>query len=128
MNNFIYELADHIKQLALDYPVSIGDFDKKSSLAIKPAGTERIREYYNGMKDIRLPFEISIKTTNQEEALIILQTVLNHVRNLDAFLKNSKNNKYVLINTTIDQIPVFQQNEDDYFYYTSKLTVDLTVI
>ena len=128
VNNFIYTLADYIKQLALDYPVTIGEFDKKSSLTIKPAGSEVIREYMDGMADIRLPFEIQIKTKNQAEALNVLQNVLNHVRNIDDFIKKSNRKDYVLLNTTIDQIPVFQTSKGNYVYYTSKLTVDITVV
>ena len=127
MKDFIYKLADYIKQLELDYPVKIGIFDDESSLRIQPlAGSEIIREYMDGTTDSRLPFEISIKTKNQEEAYVILDSVMNHVRNIGDFLKTNENTTHILLNIVIDQIPTFVESTDNYFYYTSKLTVDLT--
>ena len=128
MKDFIYKLADYIKQLELEYPVKIGIFDDEASLLIRPiTGSEIIREYMDGTMDIRLPFEISIKSPNQEEAYSVLDTVMNHVRNIGDHLK-SQNSYHVLLNTVIDQIPTFEEKTDNYFYYTSKLTVDLTVV
>ena len=128
MKDFIYKLADYIKQLELEYPVKIGIFDDEASLLIRPiTGSEIIREYMDGTMDIRLPFEISIKSPNQEEAYSVLDTVMNHVRNIGDHL-NSQNSYHVLLNTVIDQIPTFEENKDNYFYYTSKLTVDMTVV
>ena len=129
MKDFIYKLADYIKELELEYPIKIGIFDDSSSLVIRPlTGSETIREYMDGTVDSRLPFEISIKSKNQEEAYNVLGTVMNHVRNISDFLKYSEDDTHVLLNVVIDQIPTFQENTDSYFYYTSRLTVDLTVV
>jgi len=135
MQTFINTLADYIKELELEleeeqkYPVKIGVFADEPSLRIKTlAGSETIRKYMDGTSDIRLPFEISIKSPNQEEAFIVLGKVLDHVRNIGEFLEKCEYSEYVLLNTVIDQIPTFQESTDNYFYYTSKLTVDLTVI
>jgi len=129
MKDFIYKLADYIKELAIDYPVKIGIFDDEASLRIQAlAGSEIIREYMDGTADSRLLFEISIKSKNQEEAYTVLSTVMNHVRKIGDFLKISESTTHVLLNTVIDQIPTFQESTDNYFYYTSKLTVDLTVM
>jgi len=128
MKNFIYTLVDYIKELELDYPVRVGIFDDEASLIVKPVeGSQVIHEYMNGMMDIRLPFEISIKSKNQEEAFNVLSRVMDHVKNIDEFLKR-ESKEQVLLNLETDQIPVFQDNVDNYFYYTSKLTVDLTVV
>ena len=127
MKNFIYTLVDYIEQLELDYPVRIGLFDDQESLMVKPIeGSEVIREYMNGMMDIRLPFEISIKSTNQEEAFNVLTDMINHMKHLNDFLKEAGKTD-ILLNLVINQIPAFQTKEDSYFYYTLKLTADLTV-
>lgn len=128
MKNFIYTLVDYLKQLELDYPVCIGIFDDEASLIVKPIeGSAVIHGYMNGMMDIRVPFEISIKSKNQEEAFSVLSNVMDHVRNLDDFLKEERK-AHILLGMVIDQIPIFEsKDEDGYFYYTSKLTVDLTV-
>ena len=128
MKNFIYTLVDYIKQLELDYPVSIGTFDDEASLIVKPIkGSEVIHEYMNGVMDVRLPFEISFKSKNKEEAFGVLSDVINHMRSMDNIL-NKESEDYTLFRTVIDQIPFFEeQKEDGYFYYHAKITVDLTV-
>jgi len=128
MKNFIYTLVDYINQLELEYPVKVGIFDDEPSLMVRPVtGSEVIHEYMNGMIDIRLPFEISIKSKDQEVAFNILNEVMNHIKDIGKFL-NDESKEHILLNLEMDQIPVFQANEDGYFYYTSKLTADLTVI
>jgi len=127
MKNFIYTLVDYIKELELDYPIFIGVFDEQPSLMIKPTeGSEIIHEYMNGMMDIRLPFSISIKSKDQEVAFKVLCEVMNHLSGLGKFL-NESSKEQVLLNLETNQLPVFQASEDNYFYYTSKLTVDLTI-
>jgi len=127
MKNFIYTLVDYINQLELDFPVRIGIFDDDKSLVVKPIeGSVVVHEYMNGMMDIRLPFVIGIKSKNQEEAFNVLSDVINHIRNISDFL-NSEGEGCILLRMMINQIPVFESNEDGYFYYSSKLTVDLTV-
>ncbi|MCL2559272.1 MAG: hypothetical protein FWE07_02185 [Turicibacter sp.] len=131
MKNFIYQLVDVVNQLELDVPVKIGIFDETESLMVKPAsGSQIIHEYMDGSVDIRLPFEISIKKANQEEAFTVLQDVLNHIKNSGEYLSHTNNEEkeaHLLLHLTMDQIPVFQAHTDGYFIYTSYLTVDLTV-
>ena len=128
MNNFIYKIVGYLKELELGYPVRIGIFDDEASLVVKPiVGSEIIHEYMNGMMDVRLPFEISIKSKNQEVAFNMLNDVMNHVKDIGDFL-DSEGKDYILLRIMVDQNPVFESNEDGYFYYSSKLTVDLTVV
>ena len=128
MKNFIYTLVDYIKQLELAYPVYMGTFDDQESLIVKPTpGSSVIHSYMNGMMDVRLPFEISIKSKNQEEACRVLSDVMNHVQQLGNFL--NEGSKDLLLDMMMDQIPTFTSKDDaGYFYYTSTLTVDLAVI
>ena len=128
MKNFIYTLVDYIDKLELEYPVKVGIFDENPSLMVRPVtGSEVIHEYMNGMTDIRLPFEVSIKSKDQEVAFNVLNEVMNHIRDIGKFLNDEKDgNELILLNLELDQIPVFGASEDGYFYYTSKLTVDLT--
>jgi len=129
MKNFIYTLVDYIDKLELEYPVKIGIFDDEPSLMVKPVnGSEVIHEYMNGMADIRLPFEVSMKSKDQEVAFNVLNEVLEHLKGLGKFLNDESNEKEaILLNLETDHVPVFQASEDGYFYYTSKLTADLTI-
>jgi len=128
MKNFIYLLVDYMNQLELAYPVKIGIFDNESSLMIKPVeGSQIIHEYMNGMADIRLLFELSIKNKDQEVAYNVLSEVIEHFKDLQTFLNRNESREYLLLNLEMDQIPVFQESKDGYFYYTTKITVELTV-
>jgi len=129
MNNFIYQIVKYIKELELDYNVRIGIFDDEESLVIVPVeGSQIIHEYMNGTADIRLPFEIKIKSRNQEEAFTKLSKVMNHMRGIGEFLEQGEDKDHTLLNVVIDQIPTFVGKQDDgYFYYQAKVTVDLSI-
>ena len=126
MKNFIYTLVDYIKELEIVSPVRVGIFDDGESLVVIPVeGSEVIHEYMDGTLDIRLPFEIHIKSKNQENAFNVLSEVMNHMRNIGEFL-DEKDQNHALLGVAIDQIPFFETStEDGYFYYKSKVTIDL---
>ena len=129
MNNFIYNIVAYIKELELDYKVNIGIFDDEESLIIVPIeGSQIIHEYMNGSADIRLPFEIKIKSKNQEKAFNTLSDVMSHLRNIGDFLAEDEKKDHTLLNVVVDQIPTFVGKEEDgYFYYNAKVTVDLSI-
>jgi len=129
MNNFIYKIVEYIKELELEYKINIGIFDDEESLVIVPVeGSQIIHEYMNGTADIRLPFEIKIKSRNQEEAFTKLSQVMAHMRGIGDFLKEGQKTDHTLLNVVIDQIPTFEGKQDDgYFYYNTKVTVDLSI-
>ena len=128
MNNFIYYIVDYLKEIEVGYPVHIGVFDDKESIVVKPiSGSEVIHEYMNGMMDVRLPFEMSIKSKNQEEAFNVLTKVMTHMRHIKSFL-DKEHQDHGLLNVVIDQIPFFEgKKKDGYFYYHATMRVDLTV-
>ena len=131
VKNFIHTLADYIKLLDLNYPVIVGASDESQSLVVRPiTGTEVVREYMDGMIEIRMPFEINIKSTNQTEAYQVLNDVLEYVRNVGDFLQDKEDVEqgYVVLGIVIDQIPMLIDSNDENFVYASKLMVNLTII
>ena len=129
MNNFIYKIVDYINELELGLSLKIGIPDDGESLVIIPIeGSEVIHEYMNGSADIRLPFEIKIKSKNQEEAFNVLSKVMNHMRNIVEVLEKDEKKDHTLLQVVIDHIPTFVGKEaDGYFYYNAKMTVDLAM-
>ena len=113
----------------MDYKVNIGIFAEEASLVIVPIeGSNVIHAYMNGTSDVRLPFEIKIKSKNQEEAFNNLSEVMNHLSNIGNYLAEDENKDITLLNVEVDQIPTFVGKEDDgYFYYNAKVTVDLSI-
>jgi hypothetical protein len=129
MNNFIYKLTDYIKELKTGYPVQIGTFTCEDSLVVIPAeGSSIIGEYMDGTKEIRMSFEINIKSKSQEEAFNVLNDVINNIRNIGNFLDKEKR-PYALLNIAVEQLPYFAEKQEiGYFIYNSKIVVDVTEI
>lgn len=128
MNHFIDQMMGYLLELELDYPIRIGILDEAESLIIVPAeGSEVIREYMNGMMDIRLPFTIKMKSSDQEYAFHVLSDVMNRMRNMGEHLDQAGKD-HPLIKMVIDPIPFFEgKKADGYFHYSGKVTVDLTL-
>ena len=129
MNNFIYTLTDYIKGLKTGYPVQIGTFACADSLVVIPAeGSNVIREYMDGTKEIRMSFEINIKSKSQEEAFNVLSDVTNNMANVGNFL-DKENGQHTLLNVAVEQLPYFaQEQEIGYFIYNAKIAVDVTTL
>ena len=127
MNNFIYTLVNYLKHLNLDYPVSIGAHPNTASLTITPAdGSEVLCEYMNGMADVRLPFEISIKDQHQEKAHHTLKDILYQLSELGSFL-TTENKHFILNKLDVTSVPQLQEKTNEYFQYKTKITVNITV-
>jgi len=126
MEKFIYALMDFLEGVNLDYPINIGKFDENPSIMVRPIeGKETVRKFMNGTEDMLLPFEMSIKS-KMKDSQEILQIVLRHLINMNDFLQ-SKNNIISILGYEINQIPLFQEKDEDYFYYNTKFTFELTV-
>ena len=123
MNNFIYKLTDYIKSLATGYPVQIGKFTESDSLVVIPVeGSTVIQEYMDGTKDIRMSFEISIKSKSQENAFNVLNEITNNITDIGNFLENGP-----LLTILVEQMPYFaKEQEIGYFIYNSKIVVNIT--
>ena len=128
INDFIYHLLDYVKSLKLDYDIRIGSFDQGEAIVILPvSGSTTIQEYMNGMVDVQLPFEISIKSKSQEMAFNTLNHVIEHIHQMKDFLA-VEDNDHSLIRVMIDQLPYFAKEQvAGYFIYQSRITVDLTI-
>jgi len=126
MKDFIYRLTDHIKRLNLDaYPIKVGILSDRQCLTVRPVtGSEVIHQYMDSMMDIRLPFEVIIKSFDQEEAYNTLSNVMNHVQEL---VIPEVDEGLVLLKLDVLQLPAFDKFEDGYYYYVIKLSFDLTV-
>jgi len=127
MNNFIYTLMNYIKRLDLEHSLEIGAHPPGASIAITPLeGSEVIDRYMNGMADVRLPFEISVKTENKVEAQKTLIDLIAHLGDLGNYLKNEE--KTIVFNELeLDQLPVFKEHAHGFYHYHIKLTVKLTL-
>ena len=129
MNNFIDKRTDYIKNLTTGYPVQIGKFTAADSIVVIPAeGTNVIQEYMDGSSDIRMSFEINIKSKSQENAFKVLSDVINNITDISSFL-DAEEKQYTLLNIAVEQMPYFaQEQEIGYFIYNSKIVVNITEV
>jgi hypothetical protein len=111
-----------MKELKTGYPVQIGNFTEGNALVIIPAeGSTKIHEYMDGTKELRLSFEINIKSKSQEEAFNILSDVINNIQYLGDFLDDGP-----LLNIIVEQMPYFANEQTiGYFIYNSKIAVEI---
>ena len=127
MEDFMTLLVAHINELELALPVKIGLFDEEDSLLVKPVeGSEVIHTYMNGSLDVRLPFEVGIKSKNQAEAYKTLHQVMAHVKKLGNHLKE-KDEAHLLLQLDMDLQPVFKEKTANAFIYSAKLIADIAV-
>jgi len=127
MNDFLNKLVAYFEELETGYPVKIGIFDEEESILITPiSGSEVTHEYMNGMMDVRLPFEISIKESNQEKAFNAIAQLVSSLRQFKPFL--DKEEKYDFLELSITEEPFLENGEKDgFFVYTTKISAHLTL-
>ena len=128
MENFIYKLADYLEELELDYPVRVGMNGDGSSIALIPVtGSKIIQEHMNGMADVHLPFEISVKSKDKQQAFDTINQVISHVRKY--VVHDFERDRYDLITIDISEKPYINQTAEEigFFVYTAKISVTLTL-
>lgn len=128
LNDFIYQLVDFLKSLKLSMPVKIGLFEEEDTIALAPMqGGLVTQNYYNGIQNQRLPYEIGIKVfENQQlaiDTLTLIAEELTKVSNIP-----SQNESYEFLNIQISSKPFFRgQDVDGFFFYRLEIEADLNV-
>jgi|GEM_PF-316065 len=128
LNDFIYQLVDFLKSLKLPMPVKIGLFEEEDTIALAPMqGGLVIQNYYNGIQNQRLPYEIGIKVfENQQLALDTLTLIADELTKVSNI--PSQNESYEFLNIQISSKPFFRgQDVDGFFFYRLEIEVDLNV-
>lgn len=126
MDIFMEQLIHHIDQLEHKIPVKIGMLSNENSIMVKSVqGSTVLNQYMNGTKDVSMPFEIQVKTANQAEGFTVLSQIMSSLTKLTTSESNETNAEILNVNAEI--LPVFDKEEEGYFYYKSQLVVDLTI-
>ena len=87
-------------------------------------GSNKIQEYMDGTKELRLSFEINIKSKSQEAAYDVLSEIITNITDIGKFFENGP-----LLNVAVEQMPYFAEAQEiGYFIYNSKIVVDITEV
>lgn len=125
MLDLLERLKDNIRGLGLEIVQNINKEDDSIAIAALPGGRV-VQEYYGGMKDKELNYEIRGKTKNPKKTEIELTQISEHLTDLASL--PSSNDSYEFIGVTVSDEPYFlESDEQANFYFSLGFTVRLTV-
>lgn len=127
--DFMERLKDNINSL-IDLPMhlTLGYLTAKDSLVLYALpGGQVIQEYYDGIKDQSLNFEIGIKTKDQQKANATLWQIQTHLEQVEELV--SKDSSFEFQKLSISNKPFLSdQDEQGFFVYLLDITADLTTL
>lgn len=111
MSDFINCFVDELNSLTLPLAVSVGILSKNESIAVSilPGG-KTVQTYYDGTKEKVVNIQVSIKMKNQPIAYNTLQSISEHVENLESL--ESQNNSFEFIQIINSSEP-FHRTQDE---------------
>lgn len=127
--DFMERLKDNINSLPdLPMKLMLGYLTAKDSLVLYALpGGQVIREYYDGVKDQSLNYEIGIKTKDQQKANATLWQIQTHLEQVEEI--NSKDSSFQFQKLSVSNKPFLSdQDEQGFFIYLLDITADLTTL
>ena len=126
-NDFSEVLNDFINTLGLPIRCRLDYLSEEESLVVYPLPGGKVeKEYMNGKQDISLPFEVAIKTTDQEKNNSILWAINHALSDFDLELP-SKNNSYQFRSLEVSQPFLNDRDEQGFYVYMLDLKAKLEV-
>lgn len=125
MLDLLEQLKDNIRGLGLEIVQNINTEDDSIAIAALPGGRV-IQEYYGGMKDKELNYEIRGKTKDPKKTEEELTQISDHLTDLQAL--PSLNGSYEFIGVTVSDEPYFLEADDQaFFHFALGFSVRVTV-
>lgn len=127
--DFMERLKDNINSLPdLPMKLTLGYLTAKDSLVLYALpGGQVIREYYDGVKDQSLNYEIGIKTKDQQKANATLWQIQTHLEQVEELI--SKDSSFQFQKLRVSNKPFLSdQDEQGFFVYLLDITADLTTL
>ena len=124
-------LLDSIDGLGLKTPAvqNINNDNESMALASLPGGTV-IQEYYDGVKDKGLNYELRGKTKDPDTVEDELNTISSHLSDLNEGVKDlvSENGSFEFIGIDVSDEPFFLDADNSgYFFFSLTFTVKVTI-
>ena len=129
INNIDFQevLCDFVNSLELPLKARLDYFIESDDLVINLIPGGRVEQLFmDKTQEISLPFEIAVKSTDNQKANNIMWTV--HTALSELFLKlPSKNGTYQFLDLEVGKPAINGRDEQDYFIYTLRIVAKLEI-
>lgn len=127
--DFMERLKDNINSLPdLPMKLMLGYLTAKDSLVLYALpGGQVIREYYDGVKDQTLNYEVGIKTKDQQKANATLWQIQTHLEQVEELISNDSSFQFQKLSVSNKPF-LSDQDEQGFFVYLLDITADLTTL
>lgn len=125
--DFMERLKDNINSLPdLPMKLTLGYLTAKDSLVLYALpGGQVIREYYDGVKDQTLNYEVGIKTKDQQKANATLWQIQTHLEQIEELISNDSSFQFQKLRVSNKPF-LSDQDEQGFFIYLLDVQADLT--
>lgn len=125
--DFIERLKDNINSLPdLPMKLTLGYLTAKDSLVLYALpGGQVNQEYYDGVKDQTLNYEIGIKTKDQQKANATLWQIQTHLEQVEELISNDSSFQFQKLSVSNKPF-LSDQDEQGFFIYLLDVQADLT--
>lgn len=126
-NDFQVVLCNYVNTLNLGLKARIDYFNEKDDLVINLISGGRVEQLFmDGSQEISLPYEIAVKSKDNQRANAIIWTIHSYLSQFGIQLP-SLNNSYQFLEMEIAKPSVSGQDEQGFFIYTLTLTAKLEI-
>lgn len=124
-NDFQVVLCNYVNTLNLGLKARIDYFNEKDDLVINLISGGRVEQLYmDNSQEISLPYEIAVKSKDNQRANAIIWTIHSYLSQFGIQLP-SLNNSYQFLEMEIAKPSVSGQDEQGFFIYTLTITAKL---
>lgn len=126
-NDFQIVLCNYVNTLDLGLKARIDYFNEKDDLVINLISGGRVEQLFmDGSQEISLPYEIAVKSKDNQRANAIIWTIHSYLSQFGIQLP-SQNNSYQFLEIEIAKPSINGQDEQGFFIYTLNITAKLEI-
>ena len=126
-NDFQIVRCNYVNTLDLGLNARIDYFNEKDDLVINLISGGRVEQLFmDGSQEISLPYEIAVKSKDNQRANAIIWTIHSYLSQFGIQLP-SQNNSYQFLEMEIAKPSINGQDEQGFFIYTLNITAKLEI-
>lgn len=126
-NDFQIVLCNYVNTLDLGLKARIDYFNEKDDLVINLISGGKVDQLFmDGSQEISLPYEIAVKSKDNQRANAIIWTIHSYLSQFGIQLP-SQNNSYQFLEMEIAKPSINGQDEQGFFIYTLNITAKLEI-
>ena len=126
-NDFQIVLCNYVNTLNLGLKARIDYFNEKDDLVINLISGGRVEQLFmDGSQEISLPYEIAVKSKDNQRANAIIWTIHSYLSQFGIQLP-SLNDSYQFLEMEIAKPSINGQDEQGFFIYTLTITAKLEI-